>query len=135
MHKVSYLFLILITFCSCQEKKSNVPDQVYKYWSGDIPPKEIHLVHGRYWQSSHWSREYIMYIELEAPAEWRANFIFQNHLVQIKSEDMPPPDPDIPEWFNPSGKSKIWLPVGPNQGSIYFEDSANNKMYLHEVQL
>jgi len=76
-----------------------------------------------------------MYLEIEAPRKWRSEFISQNHLVQIKTSDMPPPDPDIPDWFKPDDRFKIWIPPGMNQGSIYFEDSSSNRMFLHEVQL
>ena len=48
MPKVYCFSLLLIIFCSCQEKKTNDPIQVYKYWSDAKPPKEIRVMHGRF---------------------------------------------------------------------------------------
>ncbi len=51
---------------SCVEKKSTNPTEVYRLWSGTQPPKEIKVLNGKYWQSAHWTKEYILFLELEA---------------------------------------------------------------------
>jgi hypothetical protein len=129
------LCFLSITLFSCREKQTNIPDQVFKYWSGSEPPNGVRVLNGKYWESAHWSKEYVMYMELVASSEWRSAFISQNHLLQIKKADMQTSDAGTPNWFKPSNRCTIWIPSGFNQGSIYFDDSVNNRMFLHEVQL
>jgi len=133
--KLVALFCVCSILFSCREKRSSNPIEVYKYWAGSKPENGVKVIHGKYWESSHWSKEYIMYLEIEASAKWRSDFISQNHLVQIWISEIPPPGPDVPEWFKPDDRFKIWTTPGMNQGSIYFEDSLSNRMFLHEVQL
>jgi hypothetical protein len=128
------LFSALILFAGCREVNTHDPLEVYTLWSGDKPPKEVRLIQGKYWQSSHWSKEYVMYLKLQAPTSWRTEFIKQNHLVYLKDTSIAP-EPDIPDWFRPTNKYRVYLPSGFNQGSVYYEDTATGIMYLHEVQL
>jgi hypothetical protein len=129
------LFLIsVMTLSGCGEKNTDIPSEVYILWSGGKPPNGVHLIRGRYWQSSHWSKEYIMYLKLQAPELWRRNFIKQNHLVYLKDTSLAP-DPDVPDWFRPTNKDKVYVPSGFNQGSVYYEDTVTGTMFLHEVQL
>jgi hypothetical protein len=53
--------VIVVGFDSCTEKKTNDPIESYKLWAGDVPPKNANIIHGNYWQSAHWPKEYILY--------------------------------------------------------------------------
>ena len=78
--KLIFFLSILLLLTSCSETKSNDPAKIYKYWSGLSPTKNLNLTNGEYWKSSHWTNEYIMYLELKPSKKWWTNFIHQNNL-------------------------------------------------------
>ena len=129
-----FILSVMLAFCvsSCIEKKTNDPIEAYNLWGGEVP-KEVKVIHGKYWQSSNWSKEYIMYLELIALPLWRSEFIKQNNLVENKEESNIPAD--APNWFKPGKKFRALVHSGFSQGSIYFEDTTTGKMFIHEIQL
>lgn len=131
-----YLTLVTAIFTSgCREKNTQNPSEVYNLWSGgEKPPKVVHLIHGKYWQSAHWSKEYIMYLELEAPSKWRQDFVKDNKLVYKKDTVIQLYD-DAPVWFKPTPAFKVYTPSGFSQGSAIFEDSISGRMFIVDIQL
>ncbi|MFT3911656.1 MAG: hypothetical protein QM737_19695 [Ferruginibacter sp.] len=127
------LFFFIISIPSCTVKKTENPAIAYKYWSGSKAPKEIELIHARYWESSHWSKEYIMYMELKAPTHWIQEYIEQNKLIKAGNAKITAND--IPAWFNPSAKSKIYTMADSTNRSVYYYDSLNHKLLIYEIQL
>ena len=117
---------------SCSEISTNDPVQSYKLWSGSLPPSGVKVIHGKYWQSAHWSKEYILYMELQAPAFWIEQFNLQNKLHPADATVAPS---DAPSWFTPRKAVLVFRPRETEQGSIYFEDPAAGKMFIYEVQL
>jgi hypothetical protein len=125
----------MISLNSCREHKTRNPLEVYQLWSGNNNlPRGVHLIHGYYWQSAHWSKEYIMYLELKAPAFWRDQFIKQNNLVYKKDTTIGL-EQDAPIWFTPTTTYKIFIPSGFNEGSVYYNDSVSDRMFIYEIQL
>lgn len=124
--------LAALCFSSCSEIKTNDPDQSYKYWSGSLPPASVKVIHGTYWQSAHWSKEYILYLELQAPTDWMSQFNAQNNLKTTDDAALPS---DAPSWFVPGKTGKIFKRAGDDQGSYYFEDSSARKIFIYEIQL
>jgi len=123
----------VVCFTSCREKTTSDPIESYKNWAGELPPKNVKVIHGKYWQSAHWSKEYILYLELQAPSSWIAQFIEQNSLV--KAPDNPGFPSDAPGWFNPGKDFRILKQKGFDQGSVYYEDTLAGKVFIYEVQL
>ena len=126
------LIFTLISLVSCTEKNTNDPIATYKLWAGEAP-KDVQVINGKYWQSSHWTKEYIMYLELKASPLWMNEFIKQNNLVESK-ERMAIPF-DAPVWFKPNDSFKSLKQSEYGQGSAYFEDTLNGKMFIYEIQL
>src|ERR1700744_3789881 len=93
---IIFLILSAILFTGFMEKNTTDPSKSYEYWLGEKLPKGVKAIRAQYWQSAHWSKEYIIYIELAAYPEWKAQFIKQNHLVlsQQKLEI----NSDAPKW-------------------------------------
>jgi hypothetical protein len=120
-------------FTSCSEKKTNDPIKSYKYWSGSEPPSNVKVIHGKYWQSAHWTKEYILYMELQAPRFWIDQFIIQNNLVKDSNDPALPSD--APNWFKPNKNSQVFKQKGYSEGSLVFEDTAADRMFLYEIQL
>lgn len=123
----------IICFGACGEKITSDPIESYKNWAGELPPKNVKIIHGKYWQSAHLSKEYILYLELQAPSSWRAHFLEQNNLV--KATDSIGLPSDAPVWFTPEKNCRILKQKGPDQGSVYYEDTLTGKMFIYEVQL
>lgn len=128
-----FALLPLFAFVSCVEKKTNDPVESYTYWAGAPPQKDVKVIHGKYWQSAHWTREYILYMELQVPRYWMNQFVYQNNLV--KSNNEPPLPSDAPSWFMPGKNAQIYLKKGFDEGSFYCEDTLANKMFIYEIQL
>jgi len=134
--KVTFFALgisLAFLFGSCKERKTEDPIETYKFWSGEPAPKDITVMHGKYWQSAHWSKEYIMYLEVKASPSWRMQFIKQNNLIETK--ESPDTPSDAPSWFSPGKNFRTWVPAGVNQGSVYYADTLTGKMFIYEIQL
>jgi len=106
----------------------------YQYWSGTKPSAEIHVEKAQYWQSAHFTKEYILYLKLKPDAEWWKKFIQQNAL-EIK-DAMWTDAEDTPDWFKPSTHSIQHGTKGFfDQGSRYFRDTLTGECYIYEIQL
>ena len=126
---------LLASFCfsSCSEKKTTDPVKSYEYWSGSKPPSSVKVIHGKYWQSAHFTKEFILYMELRAPRFWIDQFIIQNKLIEDSGHAAPPPD--APIWFHPNKNFQVFKQKEFSEGSLVFEDTAAGRMFLYEIQL
>ncbi len=135
MKKYSFFLIISFLLISCYDKTSTNPNEVYQLWTGIKPSKEIKVINGEYWESGHWTKEYILFLELEADKSFWKKFKKENNLVvdTIKNEII---TSEQPEWFTPS-KNSIKYRINDNfdQGSRYYEDLTDNKIYIYEIQL
>jgi hypothetical protein len=111
------------------EKNTTHPIEVYNLWGGEVP-KEVEVINGKYWQSAHFTKEYIMYLELKASPLWRTELIKQNNLVETKERISIPSD--APNWFKPTGSFKAFIQPEFSQGSVYLEDTASGRMFIYE---
>lgn len=93
------------------------------------------VINGKYWESGHFTKEYIMFLEIETDKYFWNKFKQENQLVidTIKNENRMS---EKPKWFTPSENS-IQYKLNDNfdQGSRYYEDLINNKIYIYEIQL
>ena len=126
--------LTILSLSSCSEINTTNPTETYKYWSGTNSPSNLELLNGQYWQSSHWTREYIMYLEFKPSDKWWKEFLEQNHISTDKGDWTKPID--APTWFKPSGNS---VRFGGNsdfdQGARYFKDTLTGVCFIYEIQL
>jgi hypothetical protein len=117
---------------SCREKISNSAEESYMLWSGEKPDKEVLAIHGKYWQSPHFTKEYIVYLELAPSQLWKIEFIEQNHLA--KTSDISTLPADAPAWFLVPKNAKIWK-QGSGGNSLYIEDPQTGRFFIYEEQL
>src|SRR5579872_4668851 len=103
-------FLSIILIIGCSEKNSKDPIKCYELWLDQKPTQDVRPLHAQYWQSPHWSKEYILYIELQASVTWKDQFIKQNGLV-MSSKDIELPA-DAPVWFKLGKNYKLWKKPG-----------------------
>ena len=130
-----WVFVIFLSiFISCTEINTSDPNDIYNYWFEENPPKDLDLLNGQYWQSAHWTKEYIMYLKLKPSKKWWDAFIEQNFLP-IDSTTWTKPT-DAPNWFQPSINSiKYGFNDEFDQGSRYFRDTITGVCYIYEIQL
>jgi hypothetical protein len=106
---------------------------VYRLWAGEKPSQSLKVLRGKYWQSGHFTKEYIMFMELHAPKDWIEAFVVQNKLKPA-TEPIALPN-DAPAWFKPTSAYKVWEPSDFSQGSAYYVDSSNGHVMIYEIQL
>jgi len=63
--KIFLTVVIISFFSSCKEKTSTNPNEIYQLWTGVNPSKEIKVINGQYWESVHWTKEYVLFMELQ----------------------------------------------------------------------
>src|SRR5688500_15819997 len=110
-----------LTLISCSSKRTEDPSETYRLWAGYSAPDSITVINGKYWESPHFTREYIMYMELKATPTWCREFIRQNDLLPEISPHVLPED--APEWFLPGENHRKYVPSEFSQGSLYFFDT------------
>lgn len=135
MKKYSFFLIISFFLVSCYGKTSSNPTEVYQLWIGTKPSKQIKVINGQYWESGHWTKEYVLFLELQTDKSFWDKFKKENNLIidAIKNEMI---TSEQPEWFKPS-KNSIQYKINDHfdQGSRYYEDLTNNKIYIYEIQL
>jgi len=128
------LLLTIYTLTSCTETKTSDAKDTYKYWAGTNPPDDIELLNGQYWESPHWSKEYIMYLKLKPTNIWWDEFLRQNSISKDNGNWTVPND--APIWFKPSDNSvRLRSSSDFDQGSRFFRDSLSGICYIYEIQL
>lgn len=125
--------LLLATFLlGCSDKTTYDPVEVYKLWSGKRPSAQLKIVHGKYWESAHWSKEYILFLEMKASKEWVNAFANQNTLVidTIRNEIA-----DAPAWFKPARGFLVFRRKDDLYGSRYYFNLKEDRVFIFEAQL
>jgi uncharacterized protein YceK len=128
---VSILTLLLMTGCS--EINTTDPVDSYKYWAGTTPPKDLEIVQAKYWQSSHWSKEYILYLRVKPTNEWWNEFVKQNNLTQDNGQWSVPTN--SPGWFKLPATGTLYRPENDFYDSRFFRDSQTGECYIYDIQL
>ena len=126
----SNFILLSFLFTSCSEVNTTNADKAYKYWTGTNPPADLKLLNAQYWQSPHWTKEYIIYLKLKTTTEWWNQYIKENRMT-IDTISWTKPS-DAPNWFQPSNNC-IKYNLSPSTG--YFRDTINDDSYIYEMQL
>ncbi len=134
MKKIYCLFTLPIILTSCIEINSTHPNESFTHWAGFTPSDSLEVLEGAYWQSAHWTKEYIVYLKLKPSKKWWNDFIQSNALSRTR-EKWQAPD-DAPTWFTPN-KQSIMYNSGEefSFGSRYFRDSLTGECYIYEIQL
>ena len=124
---------IPLLLISCAGVNTSDPRDAFKYWAGQTPPDNIRVLNGKYWQSGHWTREYILFLKLRPTEEWWNEFIARNSLKPAVAIWTKPSD--SPDWFRPSATSQVYCLRDDFNNSRYFRDSATGVCYIYEIQL
>jgi hypothetical protein len=109
------LLLPVLLLSGCLSKETSNAEKAYRYWAGEDAPKELKLLNGKYWESPHFTKEYTMYLELQAPKSWVDLFIALNKLALSKESGFVQLS-DAPSWFKPTQSQIAFVPTGFSQG-------------------
>jgi hypothetical protein len=131
---ISIFLISFFLLTSCGEIRTTDAKETYEYWAGNEPNENIKILNGRYWQSSHWTKEYEVYLEIKTNSKWIREFIKQNKMKVKTSKEINLPD-DAPDWFKPKIGLKVYEPRDFSQGSIYFADEKKGYIMFYEIQL
>jgi hypothetical protein len=140
---IYFLYAALFLTAGCSEVRTSDPEEVYARWSNGRKPDGLELLEGEYWQSAHWSKEYVMYLKAKASKEWWAQYKqingFEGHRIDevdvSKSEIFRIDNPgwlEKPDWFKPDLRSEVYGQFG---GSKYFWDAQDEIIFIYEIQL
>jgi hypothetical protein len=113
MRLLATIILISVFLTSCSEIRTDDPTDSYKYWAGTKPTDDIEVLNGQYWQSGHWTREYILYLQIKPTDRWWNEFVKQNQL-QIDKENWTKPS-DSPGWFQLRDNIDVYKQYPPDQ--------------------
>ncbi|MCD9576261.1 hypothetical protein [Flavobacterium soyae] len=131
---ITGVIMLLFFLTSCSRINTTNTNDIYKYWEGTNPPSDIKLLQGQYWQSDHWTGEYIIYLKFKSTDEWWDKFLKKNHLLIDKTNWIKPAD--APNWFKPSNNSIRYGNADDfDQGSGYFRDPLTQVCCIYEIQL
>lgn len=79
--KLSIFLIQLIIFSGCREKDVRNPQEAYSYWIKSDMNSKVEVVNGKYWESSHFLHEYIIYLELKVDSD-QGSMYFYNEKTQ-----------------------------------------------------
>jgi hypothetical protein len=130
--------LTTIIICSalltgCSEIRTDNPIDAYKYWAGTKPPKDLEIVQASYWQSAHWTKEYILYLKLKPTYEWWNELVKQNNLIKDTEQWTIPTD--SPTWFRLPENVTLYRPENDFYNSRFFLDNQTGECYIYDIQM
>jgi hypothetical protein len=125
-------FSICISMTSCIELSTTDAGKSYELWAGEKPGHGAWAIHGKYWQSAHFTKEYITYLELSVVPRWKTDFISQNKLITLGDSTFSVNDQ--PLWFKPKKPYRIWKQAD-NEQILCVEELASSHIFIFEAQL
>jgi hypothetical protein len=128
--------LIASTFMvlsSCNEINTTNTEEAFENWLGVKSGAEVEVLQAKYWQSAHFTKEYIVFLKIKPSDEWWLQFVEQNGLMLDTSQWYVPSKK--PDWFTPPNTSKVYGFGEEYNNSRYFQDSLSGVCYIYEIQL
>src|SRR4051812_42160903 len=103
-------------------------------------PREVKVVHSKYWRSNHFTSEYIYYFEVQATPEWRDAFLKKHELELVtpaaaRSSRSKTHSDATPNWFEPDPVDNydVWDKAG-EFGPVLI-NKTNGHIYFYEMEL
>ncbi len=133
MRLLTTIIISSVLLTSCSEVRTDDPIDSYKYWAGTKPPKDLEIIQAKYWQSAHWTKEYILYLKLKPTEEWWSELVNQNNLIKDTGQWTIPTD--SPEWFRLPDNVTLYRPENDFYQSRFFRDNQTGECYIYDIQL
>jgi len=96
------------------------------------PPPDIEILKAQYWESAHWTKEFILYMKLKPTDNWWNQFVEINNMV-IDTGIWKKPT-DAPEWFRPSNDFVMYSVNNWGRSRVFY-DPQNGECYIYMIQL
>jgi hypothetical protein len=128
------LFVLSFILASCS-KSTQDPQEAFQYWTGQKAPKEIELIKGKYYQSPHFSLEYVLFLKFKSDQRFFNEYVKYNKLeIDTVGNDWSR-FTDLPEWFK---VDKNYLIYAKDQNdeferSRYFINPKTGICYIYET--
>lgn len=114
-------------------KLTTDPVEAYTCWAGANPPEDLEIINAAYWESAHWTKEYILYLKFKPTDTWWNGFIEQNQLTKDSEQWVMPAD--SPAWFKIPDGVTLYKRENDVFDSRYFRDEKAGECYVYEIQL
>lgn len=105
-------------------------------------PKDVNVIHSRYWRSPHWTYEFEYFFEIERNDKLNAQLFSQNRLKKIEGKEAEEAMSDFfggkPKWFIPQEAAKHEIYVyedEPQQRFRVFINKKSGTIYLTDYQV
>ena len=126
--------IFVLTGCF-REIQTSDPKKAFAYWAGHSPAG-FEFINGQYWQSPHWTMEYIVCLEFKPTQEWWNELVSNNNLVVDTNKwTFVSSNKVNPDWFNPSTNSIRYRMEGNSDRGRYFWDVETGVCFVYEIQL
>ena len=133
MRLLTTIIISSVLLTSCSEVRTDDPIDSYKYWAGTKPPKDLEIIQAKYWQSAHWTKEYILYLKLKPTEAWWSELVKQNNLIKDTGQWTIPTD--SPEWFRLPDSVTLYRTENDFYQSRFFRDNQTGECYIYDIQL
>jgi len=130
---IFFILVAILTLSSCNEINTTDNEEAFENWIGAKSGSDVEVLQAKYWQSAHWTKEYIVYLKIKPSDEWWSQFVAQNGLMLDTTQWFVPSDK--PDWFTPPNTSKVYGFNEDYNNSRYFQDSLSGVWYIYEIQL
>jgi len=133
-YRILYYFLLVPILCAgCLEIQTNKPSKAYENWANQVPPENVEVINGKYWQSAHWTLEYMAYLEIKTDSVW-VNKLLENSKYVV-SEKAIRFSSDKPEWFNPPKSYQVYVSDRRNIDSAFFVSTDKRHIFIFDIQI
>ena len=133
MRLTAIIILSSFLLTSCSELSTADHIEADECCAGAKPTDEVNVLNGQYWQSGHWTKEYILYLKVKPAKKWWDEFVNQNNL-QIDTDAWTKPS-DSPDWFQLTGDIEVFKQSDDFNDSRYFRNKRTGECYIYEIQL
>ena len=105
-------------------------------------PKDINVIHSKYWRSAHWTYEFQYFFEIEKNDKLKAQLFSENKLKKIEGKEaedaMSGFFGEKPEWFIPEEADEYEIYVYEEEPRGHFRlfiNKKSGKIYLTDYQV
>lgn len=140
MTRILYFIIICTTLSSCGYFNSGTWEDDTESWNkvfGEDVPKEVEIVHSRFWKSAHWSYEFEVFFELKTTHSFFKNYFINNNGVKKvkKLEFQDHYFQEKPNWFLPKTIENYVIWTNENENLKIFVDKKTYHVFYTYFQV
>lgn len=127
------ILCIAVVLSSCWATKTDDADKAFSYWARQSPDhKKVTPIRGQYWQSPHFTLEYVAYLQLVIEPEWKKELLELNEMYTDSTKFYR--TENTPVWFLPPDSSILYKTK--LQQSLYiWVDCTSDTIWVYDQYL